>query len=74
MEYQPKIVNPVTTIGKSMKKIIIPKTKSSCFPEVSFPPKIPIEKYAIATASAIQTIPKYFFIAFISIIISREVY
>ena len=63
------MVKPVTTKGNNMKNIIIPKTKSSCFPEVSFPPKIPIAKYATAIAKAIQTIPKYFFNVFILLLL-----
>jgi hypothetical protein len=37
--------------GSSMKNMIIPKTKSSCLPEVNFPPKMQI---AVATANAIK--------------------
>lgn len=74
MAYHPKIVKPVTIKGNRTKKTMIPKTKSSCLPDVNLYPKIPIERYATRIANAIQTIPKYFFIAFIVFYFSREVY
>jgi hypothetical protein len=40
-----------------MKNMIIPKTKSSCLPEVNFPQNVNAI-IAVATANAIQTNPK----------------
>ena len=35
-EYHPKVANPPTTIGIKIKTMMLPKTKSSCLPEVIF--------------------------------------
>lgn len=61
---------PPEIIGISTKRMMIPKTKSSCFPEVIFGiPKTVIPKYPTTNAIAIQSMPNIFLSPFILVVL-----